>query len=110
MAQGKKTEKFSGINFKRSQLKILFYLTTLSLTRFLKKDPPTISENDVNPNKSATLDAWNQSDLLYRNYICNGLDRALYSLYFQVKTVKKLWRCLRKKIQGRGCKAKEVHC
>ena len=37
---GEKPEKFSGLNFKRWQQKMLFYLTTLNLARFLTEDPP----------------------------------------------------------------------
>ncbi|XXG52809.1 hypothetical protein AAC387_Pa03g1028 [Persea americana] len=32
---GEKTERFNGIEFKRWQQKMLFYLTTLNLARFL---------------------------------------------------------------------------
>ncbi|KAK6142436.1 hypothetical protein DH2020_022784 [Rehmannia glutinosa] len=40
-AHGEKPPKFSGADFKRWQQKMLFYLTTLGLARFLKDDPPT---------------------------------------------------------------------
>ena len=36
----KKPEKFDGIEFKRWQQKMLCYLTTLHLAKFLKEDPP----------------------------------------------------------------------
>ncbi|KAL2457502.1 Uncharacterized protein Adt_46350 [Abeliophyllum distichum] len=39
-----KSEKFNGLNFKRWQHKILFYLTTLNLTRFLTKDSPKLKQ------------------------------------------------------------------
>ena len=35
---GEKPEKFSGLNFKRRQQKMLFYLTTLNLASFLTKN------------------------------------------------------------------------
>ena len=35
-----KPEKFNGLNFKRLQQKMLFYLTTLNLARFLIEEPP----------------------------------------------------------------------
>ncbi|KAL8458019.1 hypothetical protein ACS0TY_034952 [Phlomoides rotata] len=34
-----KPDKFTGTNFKRWQQKMMFYLTTLQLTSFLKEDP-----------------------------------------------------------------------
>lgn len=105
MAQGEKQEKFSGADFKRCQQKMLFYLTTLSLARFLKEDPPAIPVNKVDPKKRATLDAWNQSDFLCMNYIFKRLENALYNVYFQVKILGNA----QEKVQSRGCLPEEVH-
>lgn len=79
---------------------MLFHLTTLSLAKFLKEDPPTIPEGDTDEQKNATLDAWIQSDFLCRNYILNGLDNALYNVYCQVKSAKELWETLEKKYKA----------
>ncbi|XP_075486463.1 uncharacterized protein LOC142526077 [Primulina tabacum] len=100
VAPGEKPEKFSGADFKRWQQKMLFYLTTLSLSRFLKEDPPTVAENETDTNMRVALDAWNQSDFLCKNYILNGLDNALYNVYCQVKTAKELWDMLDKKYRA----------
>ena len=43
---GEKLEKFNGLNFKRWQQKMLFYLTTLGLARFLTEDPPTKKDGE----------------------------------------------------------------
>lgn len=45
ISQLEKSEKFKDTNFKRWQQKILFYLITLSLTRFLKETVPVLTEN-----------------------------------------------------------------
>ncbi|XP_073312417.1 uncharacterized protein [Primulina huaijiensis] len=100
VAPREKPEKFSGADFKRWQQKMLFYLTTLSLSRFLKEDPPTVVENETDTNMRAALDAWNQSDFLCKNYILNGLDNALHNMYCQVKTTKELWDMLDKKYRA----------
>ncbi|KAL7214964.1 hypothetical protein ACSBR1_027196 [Camellia fascicularis] len=42
----KRSEKFTGVNFKRWQHKMLFYLTTLSLARFLIEDSPAVEKNE----------------------------------------------------------------
>ena len=39
---GEKPEKFNGTDFKRWQHKMLFYLTTLNLARFLNEDGPKL--------------------------------------------------------------------
>ncbi|XP_073292427.1 uncharacterized protein [Primulina huaijiensis] len=100
IAQGEKPEKFSGADFKRWQQKMLFYLTTMSLSRFLKEDPPPVAENETDTNMRAALDAWIQSDFLCKNYILNGLDNALYNVYCKVKTAKELWDMLDKKYRA----------
>ncbi|XP_073042015.1 uncharacterized protein [Primulina eburnea] len=94
---GEKPEKFHGTDFKRWQQKMLFYLTTLALAKFLKEDPPTVYEEEQNTQKRAAVDAWNHSDFLCKNYILNRLDNALSNVYCQVQTAKELWESLDKK-------------
>ncbi|XP_073124067.1 uncharacterized protein [Henckelia pumila] len=96
-AHGEKPPKFYGADFKRWQQKILFYLTTLNLSRFFKEDPPIVVEGDSDTERRTVVDAWNHNDFLCRNYIFNGLDDTLYSVYSSVKTAKELWDSLEKK-------------
>ena len=42
VSHGEKLENFSGTEFKRWQQKMLFYLTTLNLARFLQEDAPAL--------------------------------------------------------------------
>ncbi|XP_068329666.1 uncharacterized protein [Pyrus communis] len=91
---GEKPEKFNGTDFNRWQQKMLFYLTTLNLAKFLTEDAPmfgTISEEVV------AVDVWNNSDFLCKNYILNALDNALYNVYSPIKNAKVLWNSLDKK-------------
>ncbi|KAK9944760.1 hypothetical protein M0R45_010310 [Rubus argutus] len=73
---------------------MLFYLTTLNLSKFLKEDAPA-SGSTVEA--VAAADAWNHSDFLCKNYILNGLDNTLYNVYSPMKTAKALWESLDKK-------------
>ncbi|XP_048442449.1 uncharacterized protein LOC125478346 [Pyrus x bretschneideri] len=89
-----KPEKFNGTDFKRWQQKMLFYLTTLNLAKFLTKDAPmsgTIAK------EVAAVDAWNHSDFLCKNYILNALDNALYNVYSPIENAKALWNSFDKK-------------
>ena len=45
---GEKLEKFNGFNFKRWQQKMLFYLRTFNLARFLAKDASKLKEDECN--------------------------------------------------------------
>ena len=43
-APAEKPDKFSGVDFKRWQQKMFFYLTTLSLQKFIKEEVPNPNE------------------------------------------------------------------
>jgi hypothetical protein len=94
---GEKPEKFNGTEFKRWQQKMLFYLTTLNLAKFLYEDAPTLNENESDKQVVAAIDAWKHADFLCKNYILNGLANTLYNVYSQIKTAKELWDSLDKK-------------
>ncbi|KAK5775832.1 hypothetical protein PVK06_043781 [Gossypium arboreum] len=67
----------------------------LNLTKFLKDNPPTVKEGEVDEVTAFTaVEAWKYSDFLCRNYILNGLSDALYEVYSVKKTGKKLWTSL----------------
>ncbi|KZV36995.1 hypothetical protein F511_20071 [Dorcoceras hygrometricum] len=85
---------------------MLFYLTTLSLSRFLTEEPPIVIEGDSDTQRQNAVDAWNHNDFLCRNYILNSLVDVLYSVYCSVKTAKELWNSLEKKykIEDAGVK------
>ncbi|XP_062014673.1 uncharacterized protein LOC133731277 [Rosa rugosa] len=98
---GEKPEKFNETDFKQ---KMLFYLTTLSLTKFLKEDAPA-SGSSVEA--AAATDAWHHSDFLCKNYILNGLDNASYNVYSPMKTAKALWESLDKKYKTEDARKKK---
>ncbi|XP_022880640.1 uncharacterized protein LOC111397908 [Olea europaea var. sylvestris] len=102
----KKLEKFNGSNFKRWQQKMLFYLTTLSLEKFLKEDALSYTKQESDVEKLAAVDAWKHSDFLCRNYVLNGLDNTLYNVYCNAKSAKELWESLdtKYKIEDAGTK------
>ncbi|KAK1419831.1 hypothetical protein QVD17_29199 [Tagetes erecta] len=92
-----KPEKFSGLHFKRWQQKMLFYLTTLNLARFLTESPPKPAEKDADAQVVSAVDAWKHSEFLCRNYVLNGLVDALYNVYCKTATAKELWDSLERK-------------
>ncbi|RVW97088.1 Retrovirus-related Pol polyprotein from transposon TNT 1-94 [Vitis vinifera] len=71
VSPGEKPEKFSGLNFKRWQQKMLFYLTTLNLARFLTEDAPKLKEDEHDIQVISAINAWKHSDFLCRNYVMN---------------------------------------
>ena len=99
-----KPGKFDGIEFKRWQQKMLFYLTTLHLAKLLQEDP---SEPRTDRDSVLTVDAWTQGDFLYQNYILNVLDDSLYNIYSPIQTTKKLWTSLDKKYKTEDAATKK---
>ncbi|XP_070002082.1 uncharacterized protein [Nicotiana sylvestris] len=97
MAPAEKPEKFSGIDFKHWQMKMLFYLTTLSLQRFIKEDPPVLAEGTPDDELFVVTEAWKHSDFLCKNYILSCLEDSLYNVYSVMETSKTLWNALEKK-------------
>ena len=77
--------------------KMLFYLTTLNLAKFLYENAPKLKENETDRQVVAAMEAWKHVDFLYKNYILNGLDNTLYRVYSSIKTAKELWDSLEKK-------------
>ncbi|KAJ9543827.1 hypothetical protein OSB04_023534 [Centaurea solstitialis] len=92
-----KPEKFSGLNFRRWQQKMFFYLTTLNLARFLTEVPPQVAEGESDVQSVSAVEAWKHSEFLCRNYVLNGLADALYNVYCKVSTAKELWESLDRK-------------
>ena len=97
VSHGEKPEKFNRTEFKRWQQKMLFYLTTLNLTRFLQEDAPTLKENETDRQVVGVVEAWKHADFLCRDYLLNGLDNTLYNVYYAFNTVRELWESLDKK-------------
>jgi hypothetical protein len=56
MVHGEKSKKFNGLNFKRWQQKILFYLT-LNLVEFCTKKTLKSSKNEYDPTIMVDVDA-----------------------------------------------------
>ncbi|KAK6146751.1 hypothetical protein DH2020_020620 [Rehmannia glutinosa] len=104
---GEKPVKFSGGDFKRWQQKMLFYMTILGLSRFVKEERPTVGDEEFDNERRIVVDACHNSDFLCRNYILNGLDDALYNVYSSFKTSKELWDSLEKKYKTEDAGAKK---
>ena len=85
-----KPEKFSGFNFKNWKQKMLFYLTTLNLARFLIEDAPKLREDELDIQVISVVDAWKHYYFLCRNYVMNGLVDSLYNVYSNKKIAKEL--------------------
>src|SRR4051812_3374143 len=104
---GEKPEKFTGLNFKRWQQKMMFYLTTLNLVKFLTEDPPSLRDGDQDKEHLAAYEKWHHSEYLCRHYVMNGLSDSLYDVYSEKKSAKELWESLDRKYKSDDAGAKK---
>ncbi|XP_057500870.1 uncharacterized protein LOC130784893 [Actinidia eriantha] len=100
MAHVNKPRKFGGVDFKRWQQKMMFYLTTLNLAGCLTKEAPIVTENETDIQKK-------NADYLCKNYILNALEDSLYSVYNEAKVAKELWESLDRKYKIEGGSSKK---
>ncbi|XP_070020503.1 uncharacterized protein [Nicotiana sylvestris] len=85
---------------------MFFYLTTLSLQKFIKEDVLVLADETQETECFLVIEAWRHSDFLWKNYIISGLEDALYNVYSDMETSKELWTTLEKKykIEDAGLK------
>ena len=76
---------------------MLFYLTTLNLTRFLTVHAPKLERDVCDIQVIGVVNAWKHSDFLCRNYVMNFLTDSLNNVYTNKKTTKELWESLNRK-------------
>lgn len=99
---------FKGVDFKRWQQKMLFYLTTLNLAQVITSEAPDLpAEGDIPDATIKAVEAWEQNEFLCKNYILNALDDSLYDVYSTFKTAKELWDSLNKKYKSEVASAKK---
>ncbi|KAG7552374.1 Zinc finger CCHC-type [Arabidopsis thaliana x Arabidopsis arenosa] len=99
---------FKGVDFKRWQQKMMFYLTTLNLAQCLTSEAPELPvEGDIPDEVIKASEAWSQNEFLCKNYILNALDDSLYDVYQIFQTPKELWESLEKKYKSEVASAKK---
>ncbi|XP_068308782.1 uncharacterized protein [Pyrus communis] len=91
-----KPENFKGLDFKRWQQKMMFFLITMNLAHVVKEEASKSNENPMTKVSVMAIEVWNHSEFCCRNYILNSLDDNLYD-YSLCKTAEELWESLEKK-------------
>ncbi|KAH1092175.1 hypothetical protein J1N35_019432 [Gossypium stocksii] len=87
---------------------MLFYLTMLNLAKFLKDNPPTIKEGEVDEVTTFTaVEAWKHSNFLCGNSILNGLSNTVYEVHSVKKIAKESWTSLDHKYKAEDAGTKK---
>ena len=68
---------------------------------------PKLKENETDRQVVVAVEAWKHADFLCKNYILNGLDNTLYSVYSSIKIAKELWDSLDKKYKTKDAGIKK---
>ena len=92
-----KPKKFNKLNFKRWKHKMLFYLITLNLARFLTENVLKVKEDEHDIQVISVVDSWKHYDFLCKNYVMNALTNSLYNVYSNKLTTNELWESLYRK-------------
>lgn len=79
-----KLTKIQWFDFKMCQQKILFYLITLNLAKFLTEKALKLSDDEYNPTIIAVMDA----RMVCKNCILNGFNNILYNKKFWIRSTK----------------------
>ena len=86
---------------------MFFYLTTLSLQKFINENIPVMSDETPADEQFLVTEVWTHSDFLCKNYILSGLQDDLYNVYSNAKTSKELWDALEKKYKAEDGRMKK---
>lgn len=87
---------------------MLFYLTTLNLVKFLCEDCSTHTKvNATDKNIHLDIETCKHAYFQRRNYILNGLNIKLYTVYYLYKMAKELWEYLYKKYKTKDVGTKK---
>lgn len=86
---------------------MLFYLATLSSTKFLTKEVPKLSDDEYDPTIVTIMDAQYHNNFICKNYILKGLDNTLDGMNNLIKSAKALWKALDKKYKAKDANMKK---
>ncbi|VFQ71460.1 unnamed protein product [Cuscuta campestris] len=92
--------------FTSAPQRMLFWLTTLNLARYLREDPLVVGKN-VDEAIVQAKEAWITDNYTCLNLILNFLSDALYAVYSRAASAKELWTTLSNKCQAEGADAKK---
>ena len=103
--QGLMPDKFDGKCFKTWQKKMMFFLTTLKLDKFIQRDKPLVPYGIDDVHALASVYIWVHSDFVCKGNILGSLIHPLYRVYYEISNAKDLWRSMDKKNRGEdaGC-------
>ncbi|TYH24564.1 hypothetical protein ES288_A03G102000v1 [Gossypium darwinii] len=93
LVHGEKPEKLETTNCKRWK-KMIFYLTTLNLAKFLVGDELNLLKTKSYSTMVVVVEAWKHNDFVCKNYILNGLANKLYGVIgplIEKRHYKRLW-------------------
>ncbi|XP_076908389.1 uncharacterized protein LOC143565245 [Bidens hawaiensis] len=105
-----KLEKFEGIDFRRWQKKMNFFLTTLKLVYVLSTPMPVVEMSDdenVTMQQTQRQTKWKNDDYLCRGHILNGMFDSLFDVYHSVESTSELWETLESKYMTEDASSKK---
>ena len=85
-----KLDKFEGIDFRRWQKKMHFFLTSMSVVYVLSTPCPEDGGDDATVEKIRRRSKWENYDYIARGLILNGMSDSLFDIYQNHESAKEL--------------------
>ena len=101
-----KLEKFEGVDFRRWQQKMHFYLTTLNVVYVLSTPKPQERDEETAEEVRQRL-KWEKDDYICLGHILNGMSDALFDVYQSVGSASELWTQLETKYINEDASSKK---
>ncbi|GJZ01060.1 hypothetical protein Tco_0519021 [Tanacetum coccineum] len=85
-----KLDKFEGVEFRKWQKKMHFFLSTMSVVYVLITPIPEDGGDNLTVEQVRKRAKWDNNDYVYRGLILNGMFDSLFDIYQNVETSKEL--------------------
>ncbi|GJZ85547.1 zinc finger, CCHC-type containing protein [Tanacetum coccineum] len=102
-----KLDKFKGVDFRRWQKKMHFFLSSMSVVYVLTTPMPEDGGDDATVEQIRKRAKWDNDDYVCRGLILNGMSDSLFDIYLNVESSKELWDSLKAKYMAEDASSKK---
>ena len=102
-----KLDKFEGVDFRRWQKKMHFFLTSMHVVYVLSTPIPEDHGDDATVEQLRKRSKWENDDYIARGLILNGMIDSLFDIYLNCESAKELWDTLEAKYMSEDASSKK---
>jgi len=102
-----KLDKFEGMDFRRWQKKMHFFLTSMNMVYVLSTPCPPDGGDQETAEQIRKRGKWENADYIARGLILNGMSDSLFDIYQNHESAKELWDSLETKYMSEDASSKK---